>query len=251
MVTFDAESFSEISALENKSIKWTVQYSYADGSTKSQKIQSVGNSISLKATANMTVTAIVADETADETVTNYTVKFYNIYNNVVDFTYITEDQLPEAKEYTGSQIKIGDYTYTPDVPFYTLSGFKVSAPNVNKVISVYPEAHIWPKYNQIREFPKTSFHYPVKLNAPCFAKTTVYKKTRSGKTKPVIYLDGPFYPNKDLPMKEAQIDLRNRIYNAMVERAKKENSELDYRYEYIKVDSPEEVRTEIIKDLKK
>ena len=81
-----------------------------------------------------------------------------------------------------------------------------------------------------------------------FAKTTVYKKTRSGKTKPVIYLDGPFYPNKDLPMKEAQIDLRNRIYNAMVERAKKENSELDYRYEYIKVDSPEEVRTEIIKD---
>lgn len=138
MITFDADSFSEISALENKSIKWTVQYSYADGSTKSQKIQSVGNSITLKATANMTVTAIVADETADETVTNYTVKFYNIYNNVVDFTYITEDQLPEAKEYTGSQIKIGDYTYTPDVPFYTLSGFKVSAPNANKVISVYP-----------------------------------------------------------------------------------------------------------------
>lgn len=138
MITFDADSFSEISALENKSIKWTVQYSYPDGSTKSQKIQSVGNSITLKATANMTVTAIVADETADETVTNYTVKFYNIYNNVVDFTYITEDQLPEAKEYTGSQITIGDYTYTPDVPFYTLSGFKVSAPNANKVISVYP-----------------------------------------------------------------------------------------------------------------
>lgn len=138
MITFDADSFSEISALENKSIKWTVQYSYADGSTKSQKIQSVGNSITLKATANMTVTAIVADETTDETVTNYTVKFYNIYNNVVDFTYITEDQLPEAKEYTGSQITIGDYTYTPDVPFYTLSGFKVSAPNANKVISVFP-----------------------------------------------------------------------------------------------------------------
>lgn len=138
MITFDADSFSEISALENKSIKWTVQYTYADGSTKSQKIQSVGNSITLKATANMTVTAIVADETADETVTNYTVKFYNIYNNVVDFTYITEDQLPEAKEYTGSQITIGDYTYTPDVPFYTLSGFKVSAPNANKVISVFP-----------------------------------------------------------------------------------------------------------------
>ena len=144
MITFDADSFSEISALENKSIKWTVQYSYADGSTKSQKIQSVGNSITLKATANMTVTAIVADETADETVTNYTVKFYNIYNNVVDFTYITEDQLPEAKEYTGSQITIGDYTYTPDVPFYTLSGFKVSAPNANKVISVFPTYSVTP-----------------------------------------------------------------------------------------------------------
>ena len=119
--------------------------------------------------------------------------------------------------------------------------------NTGKVISIYPEAHIWPKYNEIREFPRTSFLYPVKLNAPCFCKTTVYKKRKNGTTKPVIFLDGPFYPNKDLSLKEAQEDLKNRIYQQMVKRTQKEHSSLDCHYAYIKVASPNQVRTEIIK----
>lgn len=113
-----------------------------------------------------------------------------------------------------------------------------------KVIAIYPEAHIWPKYNKIRDFPIASFNYPVKLNAPCFAKTTIYKKKKNGKTKPVIYLDGPFYPDKDLPFKKAQKKLRDEVYNAMNKRVQQHNSSLDKDYEYIKVNSPEEVRTE-------
>lgn len=105
--------------------------------------------------------------------------------------------------------------------------------NGNSVM-IFPEAHIWPKYHKIRNFPDVSFYYPVKLNAPSYARTTVYKKKFDGHTTAVIYYDGPFYPNTGLPFKEAQKDLRDRIYNQMVERTK--NAELDCDYHYIKID---------------
>ena len=111
-------------------------------------------------------------------------------------------------------------------------------------IVIYPEAHIWPKYNKIRNFGSGSFNLPCKFDLPCYAKTTVFKKKKNGKTKQIIYFDGPFYPDMNLPLKEREKDVRDKVYNAMVGRA--EYSELDRRYEYIKVDSPEEVRTEII-----
>jgi len=44
-------------------------------------------------------------------------------------------------------------------------------------IVIYPEAHIWPKYNKIREFGSGSFNLPCKFGLPCYAKTTVFKKT--------------------------------------------------------------------------
>ena len=48
----------------------------------------------------------------------------------------------------------------------------------------------------------------------------------------VIYVDGTFYPRKDLEdIKEQQEDLRNQVYNCMVERSK--NSNFQY-IEYIK-----------------
>ncbi len=115
--------------------------------------------------------------------------------------------------------------------------------NINKkknCVTIYPEAHIWPKYNKIRPFSSVSFSYPAKLNAPCFIKTTVYKTTRNGKTKPVIYFDGPFYPNMELQYKERQQDLRNKIYNQMQERAKDSQSDINFTYK--KVYSKEEVK---------
>lgn len=87
-------------------------------------------------------------------------------------------------------------------------------------ILIYPEAHVWPYYTKIRPFPSTSFRYPIKFNVPSFSITTTYQKV--GKRKqPVItaYIDGPFYPNQNLEGKEREEDLRNQIYNAMVDRA--------------------------------
>ena len=122
--------------------------------------------------------------------------------------------------------------------------------NRGSVISIYPEAHIWPKYNKIRQFKETSFYYPVKFNAPVFVKTTVYKKKKNGKSKLILYIDGPFYPNTSLDTKEAQIELRDRVYQQLIKRVEENHSYLDKRYEYIKVNSKEEVRTEVIKEKK-
>ena len=50
-----------------------------------------------------------------------------------------------------------------------------------------------------------------------------------GKKKPkiTIYIDGPFFPD-DIPLKEARKNLRDKVYNQMIERSKESN------FEYIK-----------------
>lgn len=109
-------------------------------------------------------------------------------------------------------------------------------------IAIFPEAHIWPKYNKIRDFSDSSFNIPARLGAPCFVRSAVYRKRRNGRTYQELWYDGPFYPRTDLPPKQAQKDLRDRIYAQMCLRCK--DSELDSRFHYIKVDSPEQVRSE-------
>ncbi len=51
----------------------------------------------------------------------------------------------------------------------------------NKPVVVYPEAHLWPYYKKIREFPDTSFKFPVNLNVPSFCITTTYQKRKNRK----------------------------------------------------------------------
>ena len=75
-------------------------------------------------------------------------------------------------------------------------------------------------------------------------RSAVYRKRRNGRTYQEIWFDGPFYPRTDLPPKQAQKDLRDRVYEQMCLRCK--DSELDDRFHYIKVDSPEQVRSEIV-----
>ena len=98
-----------------------------------------------------------------------------------------------------------------------------------KPICIYPEAHIWPYYTKIRPFKDASFHYPAELNKPVFTFTTTYQKRKYRKTpKATIYIDGPFFPDMSKRLKENQRELRDKCYNAMVERSKNSN------YEYIK-----------------
>lgn len=103
----------------------------------------------------------------------------------------------------------------------------------NSSITIYPEAHIWPYYTKIRPFKSVSFKYPVKLEKPAFCITNTYKSygKKNNKIKIISYIDGPFYANKELPIKERTQELRNKIYNCMTERSK--NSDIE-KIKYVK-----------------
>ena len=94
------------------------------------------------------------------------------------------------------------------------------------VMVIYPEAHIWPYYTGIRDFHATSMKYPVELDTPSFAMTTTSRKRRFGnKPRTVTYLDGPFYPDQNLPPRARTQALRDQIYDAMVRRSQENDCE--------------------------
>ena len=101
-----------------------------------------------------------------------------------------------------------------------------------KCIVIYPEAHIWPYYTKIRPFSSDSFRFPITYGLKTFCFTVTYQKRRfSDKPNITAYVDGPFEADSSLPKKEAIEQLRNTVYNTMVERSK--NSTYEYiHYEY-------------------
>lgn len=105
--------------------------------------------------------------------------------------------------------------------------------NKKQSITIYPEAHIWPYYTKIRPFKSVSFKYPVEMKKPIFCITNTYQKRgeKGDKVKIVSYIDGPFYPEESLKTaKEQKEDLRNRIYERMVDRSKNSNVDvIEYR----------------------
>lgn len=88
------------------------------------------------------------------------------------------------------------------------------------VVMVYPEAHVWPYYTKIRPFPVTSFHFPAELKAPVFTLTTTYRQPTFGKRpRTVMYLDGPYYPDETLALKQAQEKLHQEVQQVLIKRA--------------------------------
>lgn len=132
------------------------------------------------------------------------------------------------------------------IPYYKLS-YKNYLSAIQKklqkgeVFVVYPEAHIWPHYNKIREFGNACFYYPAKFKVASFSKTTVYKKNRFGKFKMYVYFDGPFYPDNSLCFNEAKQKLCNQIKNTMQERIERHKSEENPKYIYIKTNKKDNV----------
>ena len=95
-------------------------------------------------------------------------------------------------------------------------------------ITIYPEAHIWPYYTKIRPFKAVSFKYPVQYEKPTFCMTNTYQSygKNNNKVRMVTYIDGPFFPKDGLSLQEQKHDLRNQVYNCMVERSKNSNIEV-------------------------
>ena len=86
-------------------------------------------------------------------------------------------------------------------------------------VIIYPEAHIWPYHTGIRNFPDTSFFYPARLNAPVFCFTNTYHKRFPFGVKTVTYIDGPFFPDESLNLRERAKKLRDQVHSAMTKRA--------------------------------
>ena len=100
-----------------------------------------------------------------------------------------------------------------------------------RYITVFPEAHVWAYYTGIRPYSHAAFKYPVRYQKPVYCMTVTYQKRRLGKKpKATVYVDGPFYPEKELTPKAQAQKLRDQVYTCMTQRSK--NSNYDYiRYE--------------------
>lgn len=98
-------------------------------------------------------------------------------------------------------------------------------------VVIFPEAHVWEYYTDIRPFPDTSFKFPIKFNKPSFSMTVTYRKSKIFK-RPVMtaFIDGPFYADGN-SLKEKSENLRNQIFDAM--RIRSAESNFNY-IEYIK-----------------
>ena len=89
----------------------------------------------------------------------------------------------------------------------------------NQSVTIYPEAHIWPYYNSVRPFDSINMKYQLLLNCPSYTISTCYRKRKLFKRPGITaYIDGPFYPDKNLNSKDRLEKLNSDIYNKMKER---------------------------------
>ena len=103
----------------------------------------------------------------------------------------------------------------------------------NRVITIYPEAHIWPWFTGIRPFPDSSFAYPVSDNVPVIAFTTTFRKRKVFKNLwpcLTVTLSEPFYPDTSLSPREAKKKLRNQVYDFMCKVASDPDNFIYYEY---------------------
>lgn len=67
----------------------------------------------------------------------------------------------------------------------------------NHYCLIFPEAHIWPYYTEIRNWPNNSLIYPALMMMPIVPAVTVWKKRLIGKKpKQLIVFGEPIYPKE-------------------------------------------------------
>lgn len=76
--------------------------------------------------------------------------------------------------------------------------------NDGKVVAIYPEGTLWPYYNQLRPFDKTSFKYAAMNHKPIVAcaETFIPSKRKNGRPKMVLTLSSLIYPEENKTIEE-------------------------------------------------
>lgn len=110
-------------------------------------------------------------------------------------------------------------------------------------VTIFPEAHIWPYCNFIRNFSEKSFSYPYKTDAPVIAGVVVYRQRKLFKNahpRATVYLSDPFYPDRTLSERQARLKLRDQAYGFMSRTAEEQHS---FEYiRYTKIADTEEIK---------
>lgn len=105
-----------------------------------------------------------------------------------------------------------------------------------EVVTVYPEAHIWPWYNGIRHFSDASFAYPFLFRVPAVGFTVTHRRRRILRFLPpaaTVTIGKPIFPESCANKTE----MRDAVYAFMKETVEKEKS---YAYvQYIKKEESE------------
>lgn len=102
-----------------------------------------------------------------------------------------------------------------------------------RVVTIYPEAHIWPWYTGIRPFSDTSFTYPVRDGVPAVAFVTTYHKRKILKKLPprlTVTVSEPFYPDESLDARSARKKLRDEVYSFMCRETSSPDNYAYYHY---------------------
>ena len=114
----------------------------------------------------------------------------------------------------------------------------VSYYNKSCNITIYPEAHIWPYYTGVRNFKDSSFRYAILTNSPVVAFFTAYSKPKGlfkhlRKANITVYVSDPIYPNTDISKKEAQKELRDKVFKFMKTCSEKYSTHKVIEYKHI------------------
>lgn len=104
-------------------------------------------------------------------------------------------------------------------------------------ITIYPEAHIWPYNTGVRNFVDSSFGYPVSTGSPVIAFFVAYSEPKGAfaryrRANITIYISDPIYPDTTKPKKEAQKELRDKVFNFMKDCSEKYSTYkvIDYKH---------------------
>jgi len=99
-----------------------------------------------------------------------------------------------------------------------------------QIVTIYPEAHIWPYYTGIRNFSSSSFIYPVETRKPVICITNTFLPRGKKGFRLVSHIDGPFYPDITVDKKTSKEKLRDQVYETMIKRSTQNKQFEHYKY---------------------
>lgn len=97
-----------------------------------------------------------------------------------------------------------------------------------RAIAIFPERHIWPYCTHIRPFPDDSFVYPASLGAPVVAFCVTYRKphflAKHRRPKMTVHVSRPIYPDLKKSIPERKKELRDAVYEYMLDYSSEEEN---------------------------